>query len=270
MDHAAIYYFSATGNSLAVARDLTESLAVALIDLSSSRARETLAVSHHVVGLVFPTYDFKAPDLVNEFVGHIESIGSTYLFAVCTYGIAAGRSLKRLGKEIEAQGGRLSGGFAIRMPHNGIGCGAVREGANQRLFTQWKRRLPAIRDYVERQASGTIETTCTPLQLLRPETLRMMPAVARFAIRFLKAGADSLGFTASEDCNGCGVGAQVCPVSNIRMEAGRPAWSNQCINCFACLHWCPQHAITPGGLDAGIRPYHHPEITLSDLIARRN
>ena len=270
MDHAAIYYFSATGNSLAVARDLAAPLGAALIDLSSCRGREALAVRHHAIGLVFPTYDFRPPNLVNEFIGRIESIGSTYLFAVCTYGIAAGRSLKRLGKEIETKGGSLSGGFAIRMPHNGIGCGAVREGTNQRLLTEWKRRLPAIRNYAERQASGTIETTCTPLQLLRPETLRMMPAVARFAVRFLKAGADSLGFTASEDCNGCGVGAQVCPVSNIRMEAGRPAWSNQCINCFACLHWCPQHAITPGGLDAGIRPYHHPEITLSDLIARRN
>ena len=270
MDHAAIYYFSATGNSLAVARDPAEPLGAVLIDLSSCRGRETLAVSHHVVGVVFPSYDFKSPDLVNEFVGCIESIDSTYLFAVCTYGIAAGRSLKRLEKEIEAKGGSLPGGFAIRMPHNGIGCSSVREGTRQHVLARWKRRLPEIHDYVKRQAEGTIEMTCTPIQLLQPRTLRMMPSLARFAVQLLKAGVNSLGIVAGQACSRCGVCAQVCPVSNIRMEAGRPAWSDRCINCFACLHWCPQQAISLGDHNAGIRPYHHPEITLSDLIARRN
>ncbi len=66
-------------------------------------------------------------------------------------------------------------------------------------------------------------------------------------------------------CNGCAICARICPVDNIRMLDGRPAWQHRCEQCFACLQWRPQEAIQFGEHTAGRRRYHHPEVRVGDM-----
>ena len=101
--------------------------------------------------------------------------------------------------------------------------------------------------------------------MLRPWLVRTIPILARVAIRLIVGGAKSPALTASDDCNGCGICAEICPVGNIEMADERPRWDERCIDCFACLHWCPERAISLGGRAMGIEPYHHPDVTLDDM-----
>jgi MinD superfamily P-loop ATPase len=73
-------------------------------------------------------------------------------------------------------------------------------------------------------------------------------------------------FQADENCNGCGVCARVCPVSNIRMVDDRPVWQHRCEQCFACLQWCSQEAIQFGSKTSGGKRYHHPDVKLADML----
>lgn len=51
-----IYYFTGTGNSLVVARDLTKELNGELIAIPSVMSKETINIDAEVIGIVFPVY----------------------------------------------------------------------------------------------------------------------------------------------------------------------------------------------------------------------
>lgn len=263
-----IYYFSGTGNSLAVARDIAETLNARLIPVASTLAHGSIHSEADCVGLVFPIYDFKPPQMVEEFIRKLEDIDAKYLFAVCTYGIAPSGSLKYLDKVIKACGGHLSAGFAVGMPHSGVGGGALTQVERESMFENWKGRREAACEYISARKRGLIESSGLLLGFFHPRILRMMPSALKLVLLMLLKGTDSLAFTASEDCNGCGICARICPVHNIEMVSDKPTWSDHCASCFACLHWCPKEAISLGGHDLNIKAYHHPDVKVSDMMKR--
>lgn len=266
MSQATIYYFTGTGNSLAVARALAAGIGASLVPVTASIGQASVESDVDVIGFVFPIYDFKAPKIMEELVGKLASVDTKYLFAVCTYGIAAGQSLKRFEKTVEEHGGHLSSGFAVAMPHTGVGCRFVSRSNRTRLLEASLGRTETIAGYIQERLEGTIESSRVFPALVRPWMLRTIPALVRFVGRLVIKGEKSLALTVSEECNGCGICAELCPVDNIEMVGERPRWSNHCLGCFACLHWCPRRAISLGGQDMGIDPYHHPDVTLSDMI----
>jgi hypothetical protein len=55
-------------------------------------------------------------------------------------------------------------------------------------------------------------------------------------------------------------------VDNIAMTDNKPAWSDHCEGCFACLQWSPQEAIQAGRFTLTMKRYHHPEVKIADMI----
>ncbi|MFA7034063.1 MAG: EFR1 family ferrodoxin, partial [Bacteroidales bacterium] len=55
-------------------------------------------------------------------------------------------------------------------------------------------------------------------------------------------------FYATEACNHCGLCAKLCPMNNITIKDGVPAWSEKCVQCLACINRCPQRAIEYGNI----------------------
>ena len=263
-----IRYFSGSGNSLAVARRLAERLDGEAVPLARAHRLSTPDSSADVAGVVFPTYDFRAPKLVTDWLGRIEGLQGTYLFAVSTFGIGAGRALPRLRRSIETLGGSLAGGFALAMPHNGVGCGRISDKSRAQLVADASGRLEEIADYVRDRRTGHVEWSLSAASFVRPEVLQMLPSVVRLFAKLIRGGARALAFEAGKSCTHCGTCSRVCPVANIEMVDGEPRWLDRCVNCFGCLHWCPTNAISLGGFDMGIAQYHHPEIRLEDMIQR--
>jgi ferredoxin/flavodoxin len=266
VDKVEICYFSGTGNSLAVARDVVGKLNAKLTPVVSMMDQESVNLEADAIGFVFPIYDFKPPLVVEDFVRKLEDIDSKYLFAVCTYGIAPAQSLKHFGKVIQSCGRQLSAGFAVGMPHSGIGSGAVTEAQRESMFASCEGRLDEICDRISSGEAGKVESSNLFFDIFQPRMISMVPSLLNFLKQVLLKGIESLAFASSTDCNGCGICERICPLNNIEMVDDRPVWSDNCAGCFACLNWCPKEAISLGGFDANIRHYHHPDVKIPDML----
>ena len=63
-----IYYFSGTGNSLVVARDIAEKINGKIIPIVSMLDQEIINTNADVIGFVFPIHDYKPPPLIEQFL----------------------------------------------------------------------------------------------------------------------------------------------------------------------------------------------------------
>ena len=260
-----IYYFTGTGNSLAVARGLCERLgdcrAVPIASLAGEPGPVRPAAER--VGIVYPVYFSGVPSLVAEVAARLDLSGARYVFAACTFGgSGAAPSLRQLDRALKRGPGRrgLDAGFAVRMPGNYILLyDRQADRALERTLADADRRVAAIAGAVERGEHAMP---------------RFSPAGAvvhgLFYPRFV-AGAHRAdeAFTADDRCTACGTCAAVCPVGNVRLdEAGRPTWLHRCEQCMACIQLCPVQAIQAGPKTASRQRYRHPGVTVRDLANR--
>ena len=84
-----IYYFSGTGNSLFIARELANKLQGKLIPIASLIKQERINSESEIIGVVFPVYLAHLngiPLIVKDFIQKLAQLDSKYLFAVCTCG----------------------------------------------------------------------------------------------------------------------------------------------------------------------------------------
>lgn len=267
MKKTVICYFSGSGNSLAVARDLAERLDAELYPMTDETLPPARFEEGSALGLVFPLYDFKPPVVVEELLSRID-IRGTYIFAVATYGVSPGRGLRYLSRLLEEHQGLLSAGVAVPMPHNAVGSSRTNPDEYGKLYREWAGRRDDLAERIRRKELWEPETENLLRAFLKPGMFRMIPAVFHLLFLLVFKGPKSLEFLAGSDCNGCGTCTRVCPRGNITIEDGRPVWGKNCLSCFACLHWCPGEAVSFGGRDLETRRYHHPEVSLKDMIRR--
>jgi flavodoxin len=120
-----IYYFSGTGNSMVVAKDIAKKTRGKLISIPAVVNEKSIKTDADKIGIVFPAYMaqfFGIPLIVEKFIKKLENIGSKYIFAVCTCGgheiVNALPTLKKLAKVFKSYGGKLSAEYSVRLPMN--------------------------------------------------------------------------------------------------------------------------------------------------------
>lgn len=256
-----IYYFSGTGNSLHVARMLAKGLGEAEVAAIPQAIRQPPAQPVERIGFVFPVYMWGMPLIVERFCRQFQASSAAYCFGVVTCGGSAGGTLAQLERTLACCGLSLAFGAVVQMPGNYTPLyGAPPEAAQRKLFEKADVRLDAILAEIRGGRKGQVDRGSWFGRTV------MSGFVYRIGARHLAAG--DVKFFADEKCNGCGLCAKVCPVGNIALQNGRPAWQHHCEQCMACLQWCPQVAIQFGPRTAGRRRYHHPGCNAGNFILR--
>lgn len=113
-----IFYFSATGNSLHVARLLAAKLGECeLVGLTQLLARKTAKVTAERVGFIFPTHYFGLPPLVEETMAKLNMDFVRYAFALATSGSSRylSSALQQVRAVLASRGKQLDAGFHIKM-----------------------------------------------------------------------------------------------------------------------------------------------------------
>jgi len=272
--NTVIYYFSGSGNSLFVAKKIAAALDAELISVTSLKEQTEIEVHADRIGIVFPVQDFKPPVIIMEFIKklHLKSnhLEKKYIFAVCTAGLSPGKTLTVLDKALSANGGKLSAGFGILMPHNGIGSSEFSEKKHQKMFTDCDIKIEAIIKHISEEKTGTPEVGSLFIDLVLSGLMfRMLPTLFKLLKQVMFKGWESLAFKADEKCDGCGICVKICPVDNIVLAGKNPVWGKTCAGCFACIQWCPKDSIHLGTSDMNVKKYHHPEISLNDMLKQK-
>ena len=113
-----IYYFSGTGNSLVVARDLARELGGRLLPIGAGTDHDPPASEAERVGIVFPVYYAGLPPVVRRFAEQLQVPAESYLFGVCTYGGGVGYALRDLRCSLSTRSLELSAAFGVHRPQN--------------------------------------------------------------------------------------------------------------------------------------------------------
>ena len=111
-----ILYFSGTGNSLAISRQLAERLGEQVMPLSRAVARDLS--QERRIGLVFPCYWFNTPRAVTELVPRLQLPKDAYVFIVIPCGAQAGNAIWTVRRMLASKGVEVTYSHKIRVPDN--------------------------------------------------------------------------------------------------------------------------------------------------------
>ena len=98
-----IFYFSGTGNSLYVAKEIKKYLKDSeIIPIAKCMLEEEFNFDFKKIGFVFPVYYMGLPKIVEDFVKRAKFRHAEYIFALATRGSSlSGGALKMLNKCLE-------------------------------------------------------------------------------------------------------------------------------------------------------------------------
>jgi ferredoxin len=279
-----IYYFSGTGNSLHVARELQKRLPGAeLIPILNLVRKESPRTSGESVGFAFPHYASSLPKVVHTFIEKLNVASASYLFAIVTRGGTKTMAFVEIDEILKAKGRRLDSHFAITMPGGNDAlvkgyAAQINEERVARLEAAMLSHLDSIsRIVADRETSREADTGAMPPPPLLAPFVPVLDALAPHLVRLGRMVESSFEFYLDETCTGCGVCERVCLAAKVRMIDDRPVWSDsvRCHGCFACLSFCPKESIQVKSkwylrsyTEQNGR-YHHPDITANDIARQK-
>ena len=248
-----IFYFSGTGNTLYVARKISEALGgCSHQSMATFQADGQIGGADERVGFVFPSYYGNLPRIVKRFIEGLDIHPETWLFGTVTMGAPMG-----LG--------------------NGAAASLEKALTQKRLTLQYCNGITMPRNYVLKY---------NPLS---PESSRKYNAKAdkrvKNVVEDVKSGKTAIrknsitsnnlyeniesldeSYSVEEHCSSCGQCEKICPVQNIKLVNDRPQWQHRCEHCVACISWCPEKAIQYGKETNERRRYHNEAVKALELM----
>lgn len=260
MAKTVLYYFTATGNSLAAAQELGSLLEDSLLVPIVSANGEECSKETQRIGLVTPVYHLGLPRIVADFcVNTLAVFQQAYYFLVLTYGGIAGAAGMQAARLLEQRGIALSYCASVAMVDNFVPRRRIpTEERQQDILLSADERLREIAAHITEQDFASAHDLFTNAQLRYHDK-----AAQRYS------DSDRL-LTVNSHCTSCGLCEKVCPVQNIRVGEKKVEFLHHCEQCLACLHWCPPSAINAGVKTAKRGRYHHPRIRSQDIARQKS
>ncbi len=114
-----IYYFSGTGNSLYVAKELQKkipnSIIIPMVSLLNKKIIQTQGKN---VGFVFPVHALTIPIVVKRFINKTDMRSAEYIFAIATRYGTVFRGFKKIDQLLKRKNKHLDAHFILNMCNN--------------------------------------------------------------------------------------------------------------------------------------------------------
>lgn len=279
---AEIYYFSGTGNSLFVAKELQKRLPdSSLIPIASLLDKEVLEAKAAIVGFVFPIHGMTVPVPVKKIIKILDLSSAQYLFAIATRGGTTHNAFAAIDKILKKKNKRLASCFSINMFNSDpkfetYGLPTAEKIKEVKLNVQ--DRLDVIQRIVQNRGTSREKdwegVTFSANRFINYVFERTILLGMKILVEY---GGLNNYFYADEKCIGCGTCERVCLSKKIKLINKKPLWQNnvKCYFCYACLNFCPKQAVqikdklymksyTPKN-----GRYPHPFATVEDIAAEK-
>ena len=260
-----VFYFSGTGNSLKIAKDILGNIGGGALVSMANLSGDILRQHYDTTGFVFPVYFWGLPDIAARFIANSNVGNSAYCYGIATSGGSPGNGLAQLNELLKRHHHReLNYGQNITMQTNYILHGYPIYFWN---FHHADHRAKILSEKAERQVNQIIE------HINRRENNKT-GKMSRFRDLYHNKCMKNISridenYAVNDDCTRCGICTRVCPVKNIAWESG-PVFKHHCEHCLACIHCCPQRAINYKNMTQNRKRYVHPEIACGELIQRNS
>jgi ferredoxin len=243
-----ILYFTASGNSLAVAK----AIGGERISIPQAVKENQFAFEDDVIGIIFPTYCCVPPRMVRDFVVKA-NIKADYLFAIATYGFAEGIVLEDLAAR--GKGTTFDYMTSIKMVDNYLPNFDI----SRQIDSLPKKKVDENLKVIVEDIHSRRKYIKPPKRIARLATWYCTPL-----LRSQETGLSAKSFIVDGKCTQCGTCAKVCPNGNIKVT-DKVAFSEHCASCYACLHNCPQNAIHLPN-ERSEKRWRHPDVSLKEII----
>lgn len=250
-----IYYFTGTGNSLQIARQIGKRLGNCQIEsMAKEPPSRPVGGPEEGIGFVFPVYFAGTPRIVKQFVEKLDVDKETYCFALASYGGLNFDALGQLDEVLRQKGARLAYGELIKSPGNNlIHYGSQTYERIHNIIETANIDIARIAEAVEKKEVRPIKRL--GIRISKWASNRNYDKTAQFVEKF----------SVTENCTSCSLCTKVCPVQNITLKDQKPAWHDHCEQCLACIQWCPREAIQHGQKTVNRKRYHNPYVTVKDI-----
>ena len=248
-----VFYFTGTGNSLYIAKQLSESP----VSIPQAMKRETLRFAAERIGIVAPVYGHEMPQMVKDFLKKAE-FHTDYFYILLTYGNRHGGAAELAKQFCDACGVKVNYINVIQMVDNWLPSFDMNE-------------QKALDKHIPQQLAPILADLSAKKNDISPVTDADRAAHRQFLAGISRMPADAWQhlLKISDACIGCGVCEKVCPSGSIRVENGKAVHhAGNCQTCLACVHACPQKAI--GLVMPEKNPnarYRNEHISLQEIIS---
>ena len=253
-----IYYFSGTGNNLALSKQLAKELKnTDILPITSLLNNKTIPLCYERIGFVTPSYYSHIPPIASEALKDLIIDKDKIIFSIIGCGGNRGHAVEDIRELLEACNYHINYEFTVMYPGNYI--------LSYNAFPKWYQSMVINHSYKKIKKIADIINTNGPDIKLKKSFLynqktepRLQEAIKNFENKARK-------YTVSDDCVLCGTCKNICPVQNISINGGRVTFHNNCQQCMACIQFCPKHAIDMDNIACKRKRYHHPDICAKDL-----
>ena len=253
-----IFYFSGTGNSLWVAKELKKVYGEVLISISEELRLPDNNFSYPVsseekIFFVFPVHSWGTDCLTFQFLKKLNLVNyqKQKVFVVCTCGDNCGYTAKIVKRILRKKSVTLTNSYSLQMPNNYVlmkGFSVDDPEVEAQKLANAPNLLQQIIDDIP---EGERKDLYVQGKFSFLKTYIIYPLFKKYAIK------KNL-FYAKSSCVFCGLCVDICPTKTIFLQDKTLKWNkNTCIQCTACINRCPERAIEYGKISETKGRYHH-------------
>jgi ferredoxin len=278
-----IYYFSGTGNSLYVARELQKKIPnsslIPIIRLLNKNMN--IKTNAAVIGFVFPVHALTIPISVKRFLKKVDISTAEYIFAIATRGSTFFRGFELMDQLLARKKKQLHAHFILTMGLNDPKHESYQDPGDDEIFrleTIVQKRLNSIKNIIlNKRISREKDIEYTVGFSYHPLINYLLEKTVLWGMAFSEYIGGVNYFYTDDKCTGCGICEEICLAQKIKMRDKRPVWQKNvfCYMCYACINFCPVKAIQINSIP-GVKSftttsgrYSHPYAKVKDIALQK-
>lgn len=231
-----ILYFSGTGNSKWIANKISKIINDNLIVDIGKKIKENdfSSIQDERIIFVVPTYAWRIPKLVEDYINKIKFINNKFIYFVMTCGGQIGNSNKYLEILCKSKNLNYMGVASLLMPDGYIVMFKPQKQEKiLKLLSNVDTKLNSLVSYIKNNQKFPKERVNLIDRFL---SSKINPQFYKHSIKKNK-------FSVNSNCILCGKCIQNCPLNNIELFNEKIVIGDNCTHCMKCISYCEKDAI---------------------------